>query len=465
MSLDPALLSRLQFALTAMFHYIFPPLTIGLAALMVVAEGMCLWTKDRQYEATARFWTRLFALNFALGVASGIVLEFQFGTNWSTYSRYVGDVFGSALAAEGLLAFLLESSFLGLLVFGWDRVSPRVHFFATVMVFLGALLSSVWIVVANSWQQTPAGHQLVAGRAEIESFRAVVFNPSSLHRLIHVWLGALALGAFFVLGISAHYLLRNVHTEYARRTFPLGLWVAAAASLALLFSGHLQARNVARHQPAKLAAFEGHYRSSEGGATLYLLGWPDEAGQRVKYGLGAPGMLSLTVHGDPRRPVPALDQFRPEDRPGGHALVVAFQSYHVMVGLGLFFIVLTLAGLIFHWRGKLFEQRWLLWLFVVALAGAFVANQAGWVAAEVGRQPWVVYPTLTPPGPGRPVWECVGGLRTASAFSPSVPAGQMLASLVMFALIYALLFGLWIHLLRLKLRQGPAEVHGQEGTC
>jgi len=455
MELDAASLSRLQFAFTAMFHYLFPPLTIGLGILMVFAEGMYLRTKDRQYKSIARFWTKLFAVNFAVGVASGIVLEFQFGTNWSVYSRYVGDVFGSALAAEGIFAFFLESGFLAVLVFGWDRVSPAMHFFATVMVSLGSIFSSIWIVVANSWQQTPAGHHLVNGRAEIVDFWAVVFNPSTVHRLVHVWIGAFILGAFFVMSIGAYYLLKNRQVEFAKKTFSLALVVGTFSSVAMLFSGHLQAQNVAKHQPAKLAAFEGHYRTGDGGAPLYLFGFPSEEEQRVKFGLAIPGALSFLVHEDFDKPVPGLDRFKPEDRPSGHLVAVSFQTYHLMVGLGFFFIALTLFGSWMHWKGRLYRTRWLLWVFVFAVAGAFVANETGWISAEVGRQPWVVYPKFLPPADGHGVWSATEGLRTVNAVSPSVPASQMLISLLLFLLIYGLLFAVWVYVLDRKIKHGP----------
>jgi len=450
MELDPVLLARAQFALTIMFHYLFPPLSIGLGALLVMMEWRFLRTGDPVWESMARFWTRIFAVNFALGVASGIVMEFQFGTNWATYSRFVGDVFGSALAAEGIFAFFLESGFLAVLVFGWDRVSPRMHFFATCMVALGAIFSSVWIVVANSWQQTPAGHHIVgigdAARAEILDFWAVVFNPSSLHRLGHVLIGAFILGGFFVMSVSAYYLLRGRHVEVARRGFSLALTFAAFTSLAALVSGHLQAHTVASTQPAKLAAFEGLFTTPEGGAPLYLFGLPDEAAQRVRAGVAVPGGLSLLVHGDLTTPVPGLDAFAPADRP---PVVVPFLSYHAMVGLGLAFIGLTLLALYHRWRGTLFQTRWLLWVFVFAVVGPYAANQLGWVAAEVGRQPWVVQ----------------GMLRTTDAISASVPASHILASIVMFAVIYGLLFAVFLFVLNDKIQHGPDEpaAHGEGG--
>lgn len=435
-------LSRLQFALTIMFHYIFPPLAIGMGVLLVWFEGMYLRTKNPLYERITRFWVKIFALNFAIGVASGIVMEFQFGTNWANYSRFVGDVFGSALAAEGIFAFFLESGFLAVLVFGWNRVSPRWHFFSTIMVSLGSIFSSIWIVVANSWQQTPAGYHLVTNaetgqvRAEITDFWALVFNPSTVHRLLHVWFGAFIMGGFFVMSIAAFYMLKKRHGEFARKSFTAGLVLAAAASILALVQGHAQAVNVAEHQPAKLAAFEGHFETGDGGAPLYLFGWPDEDEERVKAGIGIPGMLSWLVYGDTSRPVTGLDAFAPEDRP---PVWITFTSFHLMVGLGSFFIALTLAGLWFAWRGTLFEKRWLLWIFVFAVLGPFAANQLGWIAAEVGRQPWIVY----------------GLLRTSDGLSPVVEAEQVLGSLFMFGLVYLLLFSVWVMVLDSKIRKGP----------
>lgn len=261
--MDVEILSRIQFAFTISFHYIFPPLSIGLGLIMVLMEGAYLRTGDRAYEQLARFWTKIFALIFGIGVATGIVMEFEFGTNWAAYSRYVGDIFGSALAAEGIFAFALESGFLGVLLFGWNRVSPRMHFFATLMVLLGSMFSAVWIVVANSWQQTPAGYHIVGegleARAEITDFWAMVFNPSSVDRLLHVWNGAFIAGAFLVLSVHAWYLLKGRHVELSKKAFRIALVVATVASLAQLFSGHSSAEGVAHNQPAKLAALEGHY--------------------------------------------------------------------------------------------------------------------------------------------------------------------------------------------------------------
>lgn len=447
MDLDVVTLSRIQFALTIMFHYIFPPLAIGLGVMLVYLEGQYLRTKDPMYETAARFWTKIFALNFAMGVASGIVMEFQFGTNWARYSRYVGDIFGSALAAEGIFAFFLESGFLALLVFGWDRVSARMHFFATVMVALGSVFSSIWIVVANSWQQTPAGYHIVEralggqtqARAEVTDFFAVVFNPSTMDRLVHVWIGALILGSFFVMSVTAYYVLRGRHLEFARKSFGSALTLGVISSVAMLVSGDFQARKVSRTQPAKLAAFEGIFTTGAGGTPMSLFGVPDAGEGRVKYGLSVPKLLSFLVYHDFNKPVTGLDQFAPEDRP---PVGIPFQTYHIMVGLGMFFIALTLYASFLRWRGRLFETRWLLWVFVFGVIGPFIANEFGWAAAEVGRQPWIVY----------------GLLRTSDAFSEAVAAPQVLGSIIMFVVIYSLLFAVWVFVLNDKIKHGPEPV-------
>jgi cytochrome d ubiquinol oxidase subunit I len=439
-SWDVVTLSRIQFALTIMFHYIFPPLSIGLGVLLVFMEGAFHVTGDKDWERLARFWTKIFAVNFAVGVATGIVMEFQFGTNWSTYSRFVGDVFGSALAAEGIFAFFLESGFLAVLVFGWDRVSPRMHLLATVLVAVGATFSAVWIVVANSWQQTPAGYHLVttaAGtRAEIVDFWAMVFNPSSIDRLTHVMLAAYMVGAAFVASVSAWYVLKGRHGAMARKSLGLAVAFGAAAALALPLSGHSQAKVVARTQPAKLAAFEGHYVS--GPAAMSLIGLPDDAAGRVRFSLEIPGLLSFLVHGRADAVVVGLDAFPLEDRP---PVAASYLLYHAMIACGV--ILLAVFGYAL-WRlkgARLFSDPLLLKALVLAVIPAYAANQLGWCAAEVGRQPWVVY----------------GLLRTKDAVSRSVPASHVLASIVMFSFVYALLFAVWLKVLDDKISHGPED--------
>ncbi|MFM1808033.1 MAG: Cytochrome d ubiquinol oxidase subunit [Bacteroidota bacterium] len=439
--METEILARIQFAFTVAFHYIYPPLSIGIGLLLVVFEGTYLRTKNEIYHELARFWTKIFALTFGIGVVTGIVMEFEFGTNWAVYSRYVGDVFGSALAAEGIFAFALESGFLGVLLFGWNRVKPWVHFVATVGVFLGSMFSAVWIVVANSWQQTPAGFHIVGeglnARAEITDFWAMVFNPSSVERLTHVWLGAFLAGAFLVLSVHAYYLVKNRHIELSRKAFKTALIVATVFSLGQLLTGHASAEGVSHNQPAKLAALEGHYPANEK-ADMYLFGWVDNEKQEVK-GLKVPGGLSFLLHQDFNAPVIGLDSFDPKDRPS--QVNAVFQFYHIMIAIGMMLIGLTVYATFALIRGKLFQQKWLLIAFIWAVFLPQIANQAGWFAAEMGRQPWVVY----------------GLLRTSEAFSQSVTANQILFSLIMFFTIYALLFALFIYLLNKKIQAGPHD--------
>ena len=440
--MDVLLLSRLQFALTTAFHYLYPPLSIGLGLLLVLNEGMWLWTKKPLYHQMARFWTKVFALTFALGVATGIVLEFEFGTNWATYSRYVGDVFGSPLAAEGVFAFFLESGFLAVLLFGWDKVGPKLHFLATCMVALGAHFSAIWIIVANSWMQTPAGYHIVgeglAARAEITSFWAMVFNPSSVDRLTHTVIGAWQAGAWLMVGVGAWYLLKRVHREFALASVKLGLAVAAVSALLSLGTGHASAAGVARNQPAKLAAFEGQYETTAR-APLYLFGWVDEKNETT-HGVAIPGMLSMLVHGSADAVVPGLND--PAVKPDGRPPVnLSFQFYHIMIAVGGALIGLAAWAAWALWRGKLEDSRLLLWLLTFSALGPQIANQAGWFAAEIGRQPWIVYRLL----------------RTSDALSKVVQAEQVLASIVMFGVVYTLLFGVFLFLLKSKIQHGPDE--------
>ncbi|GGE15959.1 cytochrome ubiquinol oxidase subunit I [Psychroflexus salis] len=437
--MDVEILSRIQFAFTVAFHYIYPPLSIGIGLIMVVFESMFLRTKQKEYEVLAKFWTKIFAITFGIGVVTGIVMEFEFGTNWATYSRYVGDIFGSALAAEGIFAFALESSALGILLFGWNRVKPWVHLVATWAVFLGSMFSAVWIVVANSWQQTPAGYHIVGegmqARAEIVDFWAMVFNPSSVDRLTHVWLGAFLAGTFLILSVHAYYILKGRFVFLSKKAFKITLVFAAVASLAQLFTGHSSAEGVAVNQPAKLAAMEGHFEKSAP-ADLYVLGWVNKEDKSVT-GLKLPGGLSFMLHQDFETPVTGLDAFPEEDQPS--QVNAVFQFYHLMVAIGMFLIALSLFAL-WQWkRGKLFEKKWLLWTFVFTALLPQLANQFGWFAAEMGRQPWVVY----------------GLLRTSDALSKSVQANQVLFSLILFFVVYLILFLLFIYLMNKKIKSGP----------
>lgn len=436
------ILARLQFALTIGFHYIFPPLSIGLGLLLVFMEGMYIKTGNKLYENMTKFWVKIFGLIFGLGVASGIVMEFQFGTNWATYSRYVGDIFGSALAAEGIFAFFLESGFLAILLFGWNKVTPKIHFFSTIMVAFGATLSAVWIIVANSWQQTPAGYHIVGeglnARAEITDFWAMVFNPSTLDRLSHTISGAWLAAAFMVISISAYYLLKNRHPEFAKSSLKIGLVLAFIAAFTQLFTGHSSAITVAETQPAKLAAFEAHYDSSNIG-DLYLFGWVDDNNQKVNFGIKIPKMLSFLVYGDSEKPLKGLNAFSPDNRP---PVNFVFQTYHLMVTIGFLIIGIVLVSSFLLYRKKLFNTRWYLRILVLSVFLPQIANQLGWISAEVGRQPWIVYNML----------------KTSDALSKTVDANQIIFSIILFTLVYALLFVLFIYLLNEKIMHGPENV-------
>lgn len=440
--MDVVLLARLQFAITIAFHYIFPPLSIGLSLFLVLVEAVYLRTRNPLYRQLARFWVRIFGLTFALGVATGVVMEFEFGTNWAHYSRFVGDIFGSVLAAEGIFAFFLESGFLAILLFGWDKVGPRLHFFSTLMVCLGAHFSAVWIVVAGSWMQTPAGYHLVteAGRtrAEITDYWAMIFNPSAMIRLQHTLLGAWQAGAFLVISVSAWYLLRRRHQTFALASMRLALALALVASLLTLVSGHDSAKVVADHQPAKLAAMEGHFAENTP-ADMYLAGWVDQASGRTRgIRLPIPGMLGLLTYGDANRPIQGLNAFAPGDRP---PVQIVFQAFHLMVIIGMSLIALSLVGILYAWRGRLAETRWLLWLLIFSVLGPQLANQLGWIVAEVGRQPWIVY----------------GLMRTSAGVSEVVRAPHIVASLALFGALYLLLFALFIFLLDRKIKHGPLD--------
>lgn len=439
--MDVEILARIQFAFTIAFHYIYPPLSIGIGLIMVIFEGLYLKTGKKEYEVLTRFWLKIFAITFGIGVATGIIMEFEFGTNWSVYSRYVGDIFGSALAAEGLFAFGLESTFLGILIFGWNRVSPRVHFISTIGVFLGSMFSAVWIVVANSWQQTPAGYHIVGeglmARAEVTDFWAMVFNPSSVDRIIHVWQGAFLAGAFMVLSVHAYYIRKGKFVALSKVAFKIALVVATVVSFTQLISGHSSADGVAVNQPAKLAAMEGHYEKLAP-ADLYLMGWVDKKEEKVT-GLAVPGGLSFLVHQDFNKPIAGLNAFPKEDQPS--QVNAVFQFYHIMISIGMFLIALSFYACFLWWKGKLFETKWLLWIFSFSVLLPQIANQAGWFAAEMGRQPWIVY----------------GHLRTSEGFSQEVAANQILFSLILFLVIYAVLFLLFLYSLNKKIKHGPYE--------
>jgi cytochrome d ubiquinol oxidase subunit I len=441
MDLDLLILSRVQFALTAAFHYIYPPLSIGLGVILVAMEAFYLATNQQIYLQMTRFWVKVFSLTFAIGVATGIVMEFEFGTNWAVYSRYVGDIFGSALASEGIFAFFLESGFLAVLLFGWDKVGKKTHFFSTCMVSLGSMFSAVWIVVANSWQQTPTGYHIVgdglSARAEIVDFWAMVFNPSSIDRLMHVILGAWQAGAWLVISVSAYYLLKNKYKDFAIRSLKIALVFAFVSSSLQIISGHQSAIYVSKYQPAKLAAMEGHYPANEP-ADLTLVGWVDEKNETT-HAIKLPRFLSFLIYSDFNKPVTGLKAFTKDLLP---PVNLTFQFYHLMIILGIFLFVLSSVGL-FAWAGGfLFDNKLILTTMIFAVLAPQFANQAGWFTAEVGRQPWIVYNLL----------------KTSDALSEAVTAEMVLSSLIMFTIVYLLLFVLFIFLLNRKIKHGPENL-------
>ncbi len=442
--MDAVLLSRIQFAFTVGFHFLFPPLTIGLAWLLFIVETRTWRTGDEIYERMGRFWGKLLAITFAVGVATGIVMEFQFGTNWSAYSEFVGDIFGAPLAAEGVFAFFLESGFLGLYLFGRNRVSKTVHWFSSLMVAVGSTLSAFWIIVANSWQQTPAGAAVQNGRAELLSFWDAVFNPSTLPRYFHTVTAALITGAFFMAGISAYFLLRKQHQDVAKRSMRIAVLFGVIVSiLEIVPFGHEHARQVVRTQPEKFAAIEGIY-TTEQGASMVLFGVPTSTEPpKLVLQFKIPGLLSWLAFGDWNAPIKGINEFPRDEIP---PLRLTFVSFHLMVALGTFFALIMIIAAVQLYRRKLWESPRLLKTLLYSIPLPFLACQFGWMAAEVGRQPWIVYKLL----------------RTSEAVSVTVPPVQILLSLVLFGLIYLLLFFVFLYLIRKEVKHGPLPAEGKE---
>ncbi|MCB1071920.1 MAG: cytochrome ubiquinol oxidase subunit I [Chlamydiales bacterium] len=438
--MDVTVLSRIQFALTAGFHYLFPPLSIGLSLMIVVMEGIYMKTKDPRHRKLTIFWTRIFSLSFALGVATGLVQLFAFGNNWSFFSRFVGNVFGSALAAEGVFAFFLEAGFIGLMLFGWNRLKPAVHYFSTICVAFGAHFSATWIVAANSWMQTPTGYEVVGtgdeARAILTDFWGMIFNPSFLDRLTHVLIGCWLTGAFMVISVSAYYFLKKRHEDFARLSMKIGLIVAIIMTLLQLVSADSTARGVAKYQPAKLAAMEGIFQT-ESNAAMNLIGWVDTANQSV-HAVQIPGLLSFLVNRSTEAPVTGLDHFDQGDWPMVNSV---FQFYHLMIYMWIGMFLAALLGFFLWKRKKLEKSRWLNRYLVLSVVFPFIANEAGWFTAEIGRQPWVVYNVL----------------RTSEGVTRGLDVGQVIGSLIMFSVIYIFLFILFIFLLNRKIKAGPEE--------
>ena len=436
--MDALFLSRLQFALTIGFHFLFPPLSIGLAWLLVIMEWRGWRKGDQDFIRAGKFFGKILGLTFAMGVATGIVMEFQFGTNWAEYSKVVGDIFGAPLAAEAVFAFFLESTFLGLYLFGRDKVSKGVHWFSIFMVAVGATISAFWIIVANSWQQTPAGYVLQNGRAELSSFYDAVFNPSTWPRFLHTMDACIISGAFLVIGISAYLIIKRKEVEVAHKSLKLAMTVGFIASVAALFpTGDYHAKQVARTQPEKFATMEGLMDGQER-APITVFGIPVEDPPGVKMKIEIPGMLSLLAHNDINGFVPGMNDLTANglEMP---PFAITFISFHSMVGLGSLFILITAFGLLLRFRNKLADTRWYLKLLPWAIPLPLIACQLGWIVAEVGRQPWVVYDVL----------------RTRDAYSYNVTPGEVLFSIIMFGSVYIFLGVLYLFVMVKKVKKGP----------
>ena len=444
--MDVVFLSRIQFALNITFHYIFPPMSIGLGLMLVVLEGMYLKTKSQTYYKLTRFFTNIFALFFALGVASGFVQVFSFGNNWAQYSKFVGDVFGGVLAAEGIFAFFLEAGFIGIMLFGWNRVKPSTHYISTILVAIGAHFSATWIVIANSWMQTPAGYKVVgeglSSRAVITNLWDVFFNPSSVDRLIHVILGCWILGGFMLMSVGSYYLVKKRHPQEAKRCFRIGVIVTFITLLLQLYSADATARGVSVNQPEKFAALEGVYKTQEY-TPLTAVGYVDGEKEEV-VGIQIPGLLSMLTYLNPKTPVRGLDQFPRENWPN---VPLVFQAYHIMIALWGLMMLISILTLVFWKRIQRGGARWLLWITTFSIFMPVLANISGWYTAEIGRQPWLVYNVL----------------RTADGISRSIVAEQVVGSLIMFICIYLLMFCLFIFLLNRKIQIGPLD-HDEEDS-
>lgn len=445
MDLDATFLARVQFAFTVSFHIIFPSFTIGLAAFIATLLVRWRMTGEEHLHRLARFWTKIFAVSFAMGVVSGIVLSYEFGTNWSRFSTVVGNVTGPLLGYEVLTAFFLEASFLGIMLFGWSRVSPNLHVASAVLVAIGTSLSAFWILAANSWMQTPAGHEVRDGIAYPVSWLGIIFNPSFPYRFAHMFTAAFLTTSLVVAAVGARYLLRGRFPAESRTMLRMGIGMVAVLAPLQLVLGDLHGLNTAEHQPAKVAAMEGHWDGSKPG-DLLLFAWPSEREEKNHYEVAIPKAASLIITHDPDGLFKGLKDFAPEDRP---PVKPVFFAFRIMVGLGLLMIAAGLVGAWLWWRGRLFDSAWFLWPLSAAWPAGFVAILAGWWVTETGRQPWLA----------------TGILRTADAASP-VSAEAVLTTLVLFVIVYAIVFSMGIYYINRLIEKGPvgAAVAPPEGV-
>jgi cytochrome d ubiquinol oxidase subunit I len=437
---DNVLSDRIQFAFTAMFHYLFPILTMGLAPFIAYFHLKAARTRDPRVQASARFWTRIFAINFAAGVVSGIPMEFQFGTNWAVFSARTGAIMGQPLMMEAIFAFFVESVFLGALLYGQRVLSPQLHAASAAVVWFGSWLSGFFIVTANAWMQHPVGYTLLRnGSVELTNVGAVLLSPFAWWQFLHIITGAVLTGSFVIAGIGAFYLLAGRHEEIARSFLRHGIVVAFICSALSIFpTGDRSSSTVTEYQPAKLAAMEGLFRS-EYGAPLAIIGMPDTQGERLLDPVEIPGLLSYLAYGNFNANVKGLSAYPRDLRP---PVELTYYAYHVMIALGSIFLAVGLVGVLLLWRGALFRSRWFLWIAMLIIPFPYIANEAGWVTAEVGRQPWIVY----------------GLMRTAAGASTNVVAGETIFTTIGFVGTYFLVGLLFVLVVLREIANGPAAL-------
>lgn len=433
-------LARIQFAFTVSFHIIFPAISIGLASFLAVLEWRWLKTHDPVYRDLFKFWIKVFALSFGMGVVSGVVMSYQFGTNWSEFSRISGSVTGPLLAYEVLSAFFLEAGFLGIMLFGWGRVGPKTHFFATLMVAVGTCISMFWILSSNSWMQTPQGFTIENGIIVPQDWFAIVFNPSFPYRLAHMAMAAFLVSALLIAATAAFHLLRGRRDALVKKSFSMAMWMILALAPLQMFIGDMHGLNTLEYQPAKLAAIEGHWETNKDhGMPLYLFGIPDMQAEETKYAIGIPNLGSLIMTHTLDGEVKGLKEFVPEDRPNS---LVVFWSFRIMVGLGVLMILMAILGVWLRKAGNFYDSVWLHKFALYMGPSGFIALLAGWFTTEVGRQPWVVY----------------GVLRTKDALSP-VSAEQVGLTLVIFVVVYFIVFGVGIFYMLKLMHKGPEFIY------
>ncbi|WP_042457667.1 cytochrome ubiquinol oxidase subunit I [Neobacillus dielmonensis] len=453
--MDPVLLARVQFAATTIFHFFFVPLSIGLVLMVAVMETLYVVKKEKLYKKMAKFWGHLFLINFAVGVVTGIIQEFQFGMNWSDYSRFVGDVFGAPLAIEALLAFFMESTFIGLWIFGWERLSKKLHLACIWLVSLGTTLSAIWILTANSFMQVPVGFSINNGRAEMNDFLALITNGQLLVEFPHVITGAICTGAFFMAGISAINLIRKRHLAFYKRSMKLALIFGLIGSIGVALSGHSQAQYLVKTQPMKMAAAEGIWEDTEDPAPWSMFAIIDSRNQENTFEINIPYALSFLSYSKFEGGLKGMETLQQEYQTKYDSVVgegtnyippvkTTYWSFRLMIGFGVLMILLPIIGLYLFRKGRLENSTLLLRFFVPAIAFPFLANTFGWMMTEVGRQPWTVFGLMT----------------TADAVSPNVPAGMVLFSTILYLVVFTILLGVMVYLMVREVKKGPEQLSG-----